>query len=145
MNHRDGHERIRFGLAQRQAQNTWIPSIKRRSFRQWLGDCWRDAVWPSIKVLVVIGVALFGMERCSGSAWWQEHNRQEKAASLAAATPHVIREAAGCKVYAFDANGRTHYFTRCPLETTTEATQLEHHGKTATVVPETIVTPNVRQ
>lgn len=33
-------------------------------------------------------------------------------------TPHVIREADGCKVYAWKGGDRYHYFTRCPASTT---------------------------
>lgn len=36
-------------------------------------------------------------------------------------TPHVVREADGCKVYAFKDGGRYHYFTRCPMVTSTES------------------------
>jgi len=48
-------------------------------------------------------------------------------------TPHVIREADGCKVYAFKANGRDHYFTRCggqPVPTLTSHS--ESCGKNCT-------------
>ena len=34
-------------------------------------------------------------------------------------TPHVIREADGCKVYAWKGGDRYHYFTRCPNSRTT--------------------------
>lgn len=53
--------------------------------------------------------------------------RPEKVAERAAAAeaerraaiPHVIREVDGCKVYAFNAGGHTHYFTRCGSNVTT--------------------------
>lgn len=39
---------------------------------------------------------------------------QKAAEQKARETPHVIRDSGdGCKVYAFEASGRTHYFTRC--------------------------------
>lgn len=44
-------------------------------------------------------------------------------------TPHVIREADGCKVYAFESGGRNHFFTRCPASTDTETTWSESCGK----------------
>jgi hypothetical protein len=52
-------------------------------------------------------------------------------------TPHVVREADGCKVYAFLSGDRYHYFTRCPdSKTTTEASWDECHtemvGKVST-------------
>lgn len=34
-------------------------------------------------------------------------------------TPHIIREADGCKVYALKAGESWHYFTRCPNATVT--------------------------
>lgn len=51
--------------------------------------------------------------------------------------PHVIREADGCKVYAFLSGDRYHYFTRCPdSKTTTDASWDECHtemvGKVST-------------
>lgn len=47
-------------------------------------------------------------------------------------TPHVIREADGCKVYEFKSGGRFHFFTRCPSYTTTQRNYEECHqsGKT---------------
>lgn len=51
-------------------------------------------------------------------------------------TPHVIREADGCKVYAFLSGDRYHYFTRCPDKTVTDASWDECHtemvGKVST-------------
>ncbi len=40
-------------------------------------------------------------------------------------TPHVVREADGCKVYAFKSRDRWHYFTRCPNATTVTDTAYE--------------------
>lgn len=47
-------------------------------------------------------------------------------------TPKVIREADGCKVYAFERHGRDHYFTRCPATTDTETNWTESCGKNCT-------------
>lgn len=48
--------------------------------------------------------------------------RAKAAAERREQTPHVVREADGCKVYAFKSEGRHHYFTRCPdSRTTTES------------------------
>lgn len=66
-----------------------------------------------------------------GSAAWNESKPEriaahaaEKAAQEALRkaneTPHVIREADGCKVYAFLSGDRYHYFTRCKDQTTTD-------------------------
>jgi len=60
---------------------------------------------------------------------------QAAATARAEATPHVIREADGCKVYTFKSGDLYHYFTRCPnSQTTTEAyhkvTETHSCGKT---------------
>ncbi len=47
-----------------------------------------------------------------------EADRQQAANDLAERTPHVIRQADGCKVYAFKSGEMYHYFTRCPNATT---------------------------
>ncbi|WP_334029024.1 hypothetical protein [Burkholderia orbicola] len=44
---------------------------------------------------------------------------RDRAQARADATPHVIREADGCKVYAFKADDKWHYFTRCSDGTVT--------------------------
>lgn len=57
--------------------------------------------------------------------------------------PRVIREVDGCKVYAFksSAEGRWHYFTRCPGErTTTDTTNTVRSGKTTRQETTQIVT-----
>lgn len=41
-------------------------------------------------------------------------------------TPHIVREADGCKVYAFKSGDRWHFFTRCPNATTVTDTAYEH-------------------
>ena len=48
-------------------------------------------------------------------------------------TPHIVREADGCKVYAFKSGDRWHYFTRCPDSRTVTDTAYEQctgSGKT---------------
>lgn len=63
---------------------------------------------------------------------------QQKAAERAAEkvrreTPRVIREADGCKVYKFEAEGRDRFFTRCPDGGTTTTWQHnESCGKNCT-------------
>lgn len=67
----------------------------------------------------------------------------EAAARVVRETPHVIREADGCKVYEFEAQGRNHYFTRCPATTSTERNYTVSCGKNCTTVKqETIITDN---
>lgn len=53
-------------------------------------------------------------------------NAAKHAKRVAEETPHVIREADGCKVYAFKAADRWHYFTRCPGEKVVTSGAYEH-------------------
>ena len=45
--------------------------------------------------------------------------------ALARRTPHVIREADGCRVYAFEDGGHQHYFVRCGHDRTTTHRQYD--------------------
>lgn len=86
----------------------------------------RDA----IALVLVCGLAFFGVKSCSESEWHKNSEKERIAAARARATPHVIREADGCKVYAFHDGDRDHYFTRCPdSKTTTESSYTVHCGK----------------
>jgi hypothetical protein len=58
--------------------------------------------------------------------------RADAAQALAERTPHVIREADGCKVYAFKGDGVYHYFTRCGSTVTTDHQYTESCGKKCT-------------
>lgn len=53
------------------------------------------------------------------------YRKEQRAKELAEQTPHVIREADGCKVYAFKSGDRWHYFTRCPSSSTVTDTTFE--------------------
>lgn len=77
-------------------------------------------------------VIIFGIKGCADSKWYQEHTEEEERQQQANATPHVIREADGCKVYAFESGGNNHFFTRCATETTTERHYSESCGKNQT-------------
>ncbi|WP_186035346.1 hypothetical protein [Burkholderia gladioli] len=76
-----------------------------------------------MKSLLIFAVLLSAIGGCT---YWgvfsdsakrgMEHDRAQAAAD---AKPHIIREADGCKVYAFRADGNWHYFTRCPDGTVT--------------------------
>jgi hypothetical protein len=74
----------------------------------------------------------------SGCAQQQENERE--AQERADETPHVIREADGCKVYAFKSGSDFHYFTRCGSTVTTERNWTERQGKQSVHKSETIVT-----
>jgi hypothetical protein len=81
--------------------------------------------------MAALAVIVFGVVKCSGSDWYQREQADARAQQIARETPHVIRDSGdGCKVYAFEAGGRTHYFTRCPdSRTTTESSWTETCGK----------------
>lgn len=60
----------------------------------------------------------------------QAEAAREAAQRKANETPHVVREADGCKVYAFLSGDRYHYFTRCPdSKTTTDTSWDECHSE----------------
>ena len=77
---------------------------------------------------------------CNFSDWAKRDAAARQAQERADATPHVIREADGCKVYAFK-SGDWHYFTRCGSTVTTERNWTENCGKACVKhKSETIVT-----
>lgn len=61
------------------------------------------------------------------------------------ATPHVIREADGCKVYTFKAGEKWHYFTRCQATTVTEAHSDEKCGKNKVCDTQETITTEVKK
>ncbi|MBU9378737.1 hypothetical protein [Burkholderia gladioli] len=76
-----------------------------------------------MKSLLIFAVLLSAIGGCT---YWgvfsdgaKRAMEREHAQAAADATPHVIREADGCKVYAFRADSNWHYFTRCPDGTVT--------------------------
>lgn len=79
--------------------------------------------------LFVVGLCLFGVYSCNTSAWYAAVSKANDAATLARETPHIIRQADGCKVYAFESGGTTHFFTRCGETVTTERHYTERVGK----------------
>jgi hypothetical protein len=99
-----------------------------------------EDLWSLIKVVLVSALCAFGIYSCTNSDWYQASRRAEATQAAADAKPHVIREADGCKVYAFKSGYNWHYFTRCGETVTTERNYEEHHGKTTEHKTETIVT-----
>lgn len=85
------------------------------------------------ELLVGIAVLLlvaFGVHSCEESKWFKDMQANQAKYQKEQRTPHVIREADGCKVYAFERDGRDHYFTRCPSSvTTTESSWSVSCGK----------------
>jgi hypothetical protein len=81
------------------------------------------------KTGVCLGLLFFCVHSCFDSNWYKESERARAAGRLAAATPHVIRETDGCKVYAFERDNTDHYFTRCGDTVTTERNYTQSCGK----------------
>jgi hypothetical protein len=94
-----------------------------------------------ITLLACTGLLVFGISSCQETEWYKESKRQEAIQEQRDRTPHVIREADGCKVYAFKGDG-WHYFTRCGETVTTERTYQVKEGKTTKTKTETIATEN---
>lgn len=110
-------------------------------------------VWFAVSIwladfswFALVGLIVFGVVSCDQSEANQERKRQYEARLAAEKVPRVITEKDGCKVYAFKAGDRWHYFTRCPSGTTTEGTYTttKRSGKTTTTEThsESIVTEN---
>jgi hypothetical protein len=78
---------------------------------------------------VIVGACFFGIDRCTKSDWYQADERARHEREAAERVPHVIREADGCKVYAFKSGEATHFFTRCGSHVTTDRTYSESCGK----------------
>lgn len=92
-----------------------------------------------ITLLACTGLLIFGISSCQETEWYKESERQKAIDEQRERTPHVIREADGCKVYAFKA-GDWHYFTRCGETVTTERQYEVREGKATKKKTETIVT-----
>lgn len=99
-----------------------------------------EDVWEFFRWIAVIALVIFGIHACNQSDWYQASKAADAAQARADQTPHVIREADGCKVYAFKSNNYWHYFTRCGSTVTTDASHGERSGKTTKTVTETITT-----
>ncbi|MBD1412871.1 MULTISPECIES: hypothetical protein [Burkholderia] len=82
--------------------------------------------------VLIAGACVFGVYSCANSDWYRESERAEAARRHAEETPHVIREADGCKVYAFKSGENWHFFTRCGSTVTTERSWSESCGKNCT-------------
>jgi hypothetical protein len=89
-----------------------------------------------IITLCLLGFVTLGVVKCTQSDWYQHSERATAEEHKREATPHVVREADGCKVYAWKdsgGTGTTHYFTRCPnAAVTTERNYTVNCGKNCT-------------
>jgi hypothetical protein len=88
----------------------------------------RESGWSVPFFAVALGSGLVG---CDNTEWMKENHRQQALEEQREATPHVIREADGCKVYAFKTD-REHYFTRCGSRVSTETNWSKSCGKSCT-------------
>lgn len=107
----------------------------------WEWRMWDDGLLLAILVVIVAWLAWYTRDTPEERA---EKARIEAQQRLARETPHVIRTSPdGCQVYAFEHEGRTHYFTRCPATTDTQTNWTENCGKNCTRSRSSnIVTPN---
>jgi hypothetical protein len=79
---------------------------------------WRDkSLAAGFGVVVVV---LSAITYCETTPEAEAKRRATAEAERRARIPHVIREADGCKVYAFTAGSKEHYFTRCAGMVTTD-------------------------
>lgn len=104
-----------------------------------------EKVIRGIGYAALVGFIVLVLYGCNFSDWSKEQAAKADAAARAEATPHVIREADGCKVYAFRRDSRDHYFTRCGSTVTTESTYSVSCGKScSSTKTESIVTEGNR-
>ena len=93
-----------------------------------------------LSVVVCLALMFGVIKACRNTDSYKAEQAEEARQAAADAKPHVIREADGCKVYAFKAGERFHYFTRCPDAKTSTDTNYEvctQSGKTRTCKPQT--------
>lgn len=113
-----------------------------------VGICICVLIWAGYKDhwvgnFALLGLVMVGMNGCFNSEWYKASKREQAAQEALAAQPHIIREADGCKVYAFKSGEREHYFTKCGLTTTTESSYNVSCGKNCSKTEvETIITEN---
>lgn len=105
----------------------------------------RDDIEPS-GFFVMLGICCLVSWMVFGETpeWKKRADAEDEARRAAERKPRVIREADGCKVYAFKEGDRWHYFTRCPEQTTTESSYSVRSGKTTRTETESITTTNGR-
>jgi hypothetical protein len=82
--------------------------------------------------LVVCSLIAVGITSCHQSDWYQDSMKEDAIRDARQAqyeaTPRVVREVDGCKVYTFKGNGNWHFFTKCGEKTTTDTTQTYECG-----------------
>lgn len=103
----------------------------------------RDELYPTgffVGLFISCSLSwLFLGEQLESTKQREIENRAQK---IKESTPHIIREADGCKVYRFKSDERWHYYTRCADKTTTESSYTVRSGKTTRTETESITTVN---
>lgn len=83
--------------------------------------------------LSLVAIVIFGINKCTETDWYKANEAENDRRAAARATPHVIRVSTdGCKVYAFEAGGSDHFFTRCADQTVTTRNYTVSCGKNQT-------------
>ena len=108
-----------------------------------------DEIFETMGRWAMLGIVVF-IPTCTYKSCFSDEAVAERKAEKAKEAaqyradqePRVIREADGCKVYAFKDGERWHYFTRCPTTTTTDRNYTERSGKVTVHKTEQIVTEN---
>jgi len=109
-----------------------------RTLLDWCADFMLEYIFPAFLLLFTFTIILLA----GWGLWWfvTPESEERKAIRIAEGTPRVYTEVDGCTVYKWLADGRAHYFTRCPTKVTTESWHDERSGKTTKRVSETIET-----
>ena len=90
-----------------------------------------------VVILASVGIFIFGYILWCAVV---PESEERKARRIAEETPRVYAQVDGCTVYKWLADGRAHYFTKCPTKVTTESWHGERSGKTTKEVSEIIET-----
>jgi hypothetical protein len=109
-----------------------------KTFFDWFDDLCFKYIFPALFIILMCGgIFIFGYILWCAVV---PESEERKARRIAEETPRVYTQVDGCKVYTWFADGRNHYFTRCPTKVTTESWHDERSGKTTKRVSETIET-----
>jgi len=100
------------------------------------------ALFFSVLLVVSLFCVVGGLIYCGWLLLLSPQDKEaRRQAEIAEATPHKYAEVDGCTVYTWVANGRNHYFTKCPTKVTTESHHTEYCGKACSKdITETIET-----
>lgn len=102
----------------------------------------RDWGWQfpwGCTVIAIIVAVIGGCVKHESTPEYKAQKVHEEEAKKALLVPHVIREVDGCKVYRWrnSDSDHFHYFTKCPLDVTTEASRTESRRSGKSTIYET--------